>query len=267
MSGVLLRRTWRAMTFRTLVITAALFGWGFLMPVIYSQFGAQFKQLSDGGAFPKEFAEFAGGDVFSLSGAIALGFVHPISVALVSVFAVGFAASAVAGERQRGTLEVLLARPVARVQVYVTLLVACLSFIAVVVAGQVAGAFAGSLAFGVADEVAIPNLILLWSNGLLLYAAFASIGLAASVSFDRLGPALGVTAGVVVLAYFMQILGTLWPDAKGLQPYSLFHYLQAKDILTGAIHPLDFVVLGAAAALGVSWSIVEFPRRDLAAPS
>ena len=99
---------------RTLLIAIGLAVWGFLMPVIYSQFGAQFKQLFDSGAFPKQLADFGGGDMFSLSGAIALGFVHPISVALVSVFAVGFSSAAIAGERQRGTLEVLLARPISR---------------------------------------------------------------------------------------------------------------------------------------------------------
>lgn len=267
MNTVLLRRTWRALTVRTVLIAAALMVWGFLMPVVYSQFGSQFKQLFDSGAFPKQFADFAGGDVFSLSGAIGLGFVHPISVALVSVFAVGFAASAIAGERQRGTLEVLLARPVSRVDTYLTLLAAALSFVAVVVAAQVLGSYIGALVFGVAGEVSVANLVLLWLNGVLLYGAFASIGLAASVSFDRVGPALGVTLGVVVISYFMQVLGTLWPDAKVLQPYSLFQYLHAKDLLTNAGHPLDFVVLAAVLLLGVAWSVFEFPRRDLAAPS
>jgi ABC-2 type transport system permease protein len=255
------------MSFRTLVIAVGLFIWGLLMPVIYSQFGAQFKQLLNSGAFPQQLAEFGGGDVFSLSGAIALGFVHPISVALVSVFAVGFAASAVAGERQRGTLEVILARPVSRRRLYVTLLVACVTFLAIVIAAQVLGSYVGSLAFGVAHEVAVGNLVILWLNGVLLYTAFASIGLAASVSFDRLGPALGITLAVVVIAYFLQILGTLWPDAKPLQPYSLFQYLHAKDVLSGTYHPLDFAVLAAVVVAGFAWALWEFPRRDLAAPS
>src|SRR4029079_17328355 len=82
MNSVLLRRTWRALACRTLIIALGLAIWGALMPVIYSQFGAQFKQLFDSGQFPKQIAEFGGGDIFSLPGAIALGFVHPISVAL-----------------------------------------------------------------------------------------------------------------------------------------------------------------------------------------
>lgn len=267
MNTVLLRRTWRALGVRTALIGLALAIWGFLMPVIYTQFGAQFKQLVDRGMLPQQFADFAGGDVFSLSGAIALGFVHPISVALVSVYAVGFASSAVAGERQRGTLEVLLARPLSRREIYATLLVACLSFIAVVIAAQILGSALGAVAFGVGGEVSAANLVLLWFNAVLLYAAFAAVGLAASVTFDRLGPALGITLAFVVISYFVQILGTLWPAAKVIQPYSLFQYLHAKDLLANAFHPLDLVVLGSVFVLGVAWALTVFPRRDLAAPS
>jgi ABC-2 type transport system permease protein len=267
MNGVLLRRTWRALAFRTLLIAIGLAVWGFLMPVIYTQFGAQFKKLFESGQFPRQLAEFGGGDIFTLPGVIALGFVHPISVALVSVFAVGFASSAIAGERQRGTLEVLLARPIARRELYVTMLIAVLSFIGVVIAAQIAGSYTSAAVFGVAGEVAPANLVLLWLNGLLLYGAFASIGLAASVSFDRLGPALGITLAVIVISYFMQVLGSLWPDAEVLQPYSLFHYLRARDLLANAFHPGDLVVLGLVVVAGIAWSLWEFPRRDLAAPS
>jgi ABC-2 type transport system permease protein len=266
MNRDLLLRSWRAVALRTVLIIVGLGIWGALMPIIYSQFGAQFKQIFESGQFPQQLAEFGGGDVFSLPGAIALGFVHPISVALVSVFAVGFAASAVAGERQRGTLEVVLARPLSRRELYVTELVACIALIAVVLAAQIAGGYLGSLAFGVAGELSAGPLVLLWLNGVFLYGAFASIGLAASVSFDRLGPALGITLAVVVVSYFLQVLGSLWPDAKSLQPYSLFQYLHAKDVLTNNVHPIDFVILASVAVLGIVWSLWEFPRRDLAAP-
>ncbi len=267
MNLVLLRRTWRAQAFRALIIAAGLGIWGFLMPIIYAQFGVQFQQLFNSGIIPKEFAEFGGGDVFSLAGAIALGFVHPISVALVCVYSVGFATSAVAGERQRGTLEVLLARPLSRRGLYATLLVACLSFVAVAIAAQVAGSLIGAIAFGVANEVSIGNLIVLWLNGLLLYAAFAAIGLAASVSFDRLAPALGITLGFVVVSYFLDVLGSLWPDAKGLQVLSLFHYLPARNVLTSGIAGVDVLVLGVAFVAAVAFALFEFPRRDLAAPA
>ena len=50
------------------------------------------------------------------------------------------------------------------------------------------------------------------------------------------------------------------------KPYSLFHYLKAKATLTGSSTPDDLLVLAAAIALAIAWSMVVFPRRDLAAP-
>ena len=89
---------------------------------------------------------------------------------------------------------------------------------------------------------------LLWLNGVLLFGSFAAIGLAASVSFDRLTPALGLTLGIVVVMYFLDVLGSLWPDAEFLQPYSLFHYLKPKAVLTGASEPFDFAVLARSSS-------------------
>jgi hypothetical protein len=71
----------------------------------------------------------------------------------------------------------------------------------------------------------------------------------------------------VIVSYFLEILGSLWPDAAGLQPSSIFHYLKAKDVLAGTADATGYVVLGIVAAAAVAWALVVFPRRDLAAPS
>src|SRR6185503_18153419 len=130
-----------------------------------------------------------------------------------------------------------------------------------------AGGIAGSLFAGVIGELAVRNLPLLWLNGVLLFGSFTAVGLAASASFDRLPPALGLTIGIVVVMYFFDVLGSLWPAAEVLQPYSLFHYLKPKAILTGSAAPVDVAVLSFVILIAMAWALVVFPRRDLAAPS
>jgi ABC-type transport system involved in multi-copper enzyme maturation permease subunit len=267
MNGALLRHTWRLQRTKLAIVSIALTVWGFVLPVIYARFGSQFKALMESGIMPEQFSRFGGGDVFSLSGAIALGFIHPIAIILTSVFAVGFSASAVAGERQRGTLEVALARPISRRVLYLSLLAASFGFIAISMAALLAGSVSGATFAGVVKELAFRNLPLLWLNSVLLFGAFAAIALAASVSFDRLTPALGLTLSIVIAMYVLEVLGSLWPAAEGLQPYSLFHYLKAKAILTGFAAPFDVVVLSSVILLAMGWALVVFPRRDLAAPS
>ena len=250
-----------------LIVGIALTVWGALLPIVYGAFGQTFKDIIDSGMIPEELTQFGGGDIFSLSGSISLGAIHPISLILNSVFAVGFATAAIAGERQRGTLEVLLARPLSRRAAYLTLLVATLTFVAVGLVATMIGVTIGSTIAGVVDELPMERLPLVWLNGFLLFAAFASIGLAASVSFDRLTPALGITAAIVVVMYFLEVLGTFWPDAQVLQPYSLFHYYQPKAVLEGDAPVVNFALPAIVAVLGIVWSLVEFPRRDLAAPA
>jgi ABC-type transport system involved in multi-copper enzyme maturation permease subunit len=267
MNRVLLRHTWRVHRTRLAMVSIALAIWGFLLPVVYARFGSQFTALLESGLLPEQLARFGGGDVFSLAGSIALSFIHPIATILTSVFAVGFSASAVAGERQRGTLEVALARPISRRALYLTLLAASFGFIAIAVAALLVGSVSGATFAGVVTELKFRNLPLLWLNSVLLFGAFAAIALAASVSFDRVPPALGVALGIVIVMYVLEALGTLWPAAQGLQPYSLFHYLKARAILTGVMAPLDLLVLLSVIVVAMVWALVVFPRRDLAAPS
>jgi ABC-type transport system involved in multi-copper enzyme maturation permease subunit len=267
MNRALLRHTWRLQRTKLAFVSIALTVWGFVPPVIYARFGSQFTALLESGLLPEQFTRFGGGDVFSLHGSIALSFIHPIAIILTSVFAVGFAASAVAGERQRGTLEVALARPISRRVLYLSLLTASFGFIALSVAALLAGSVSGATFAGVVKELAFRTLPLLWLNSVLLFVSFAAIALAASVSFDRLTPALGLTMGIVIAMFVLEVLGSLWPAAEVLQPYSLFHYLKAKAILNGSATPFDMVVLSSVILIAMIWALVVFPRRDLAAPS
>ncbi len=267
MNVALFGHTWRANRTRLLIVAVALGIWGSLLPIIYDSFGASFKDILDSGAFPPQFAQFGGGDIFSLTGSVAIGFIHPIAVGLNLVFAVGFTTAAIAGERQRGTLEVLLSRPISRRRVYGTLALAGALFVGVATLGSIAGSVIGSSLTGRTAELGVGQLPLLWFNGALLYWAIGAIALLASASFDRLSQALGLTLAIVVVSYFLDVLGSLWPDAEGLQPYSLFYYFDPKAILTGFPDAADLAVLGAVALVAIGLTLIIFPRRDLAAPS
>ena len=90
---------------------------------------------------------------------------------------------------------------------------------------------------------------------------------AASVSFDRVAPASAIALTIVLVAYFLQIIGSLWPDAEWLQPYSLFHYLQPDLVLREGLQLFDSALLLVVGIVAVAYALVVFPRRDLAAPA
>lgn len=164
-------RTWRSQRAKVAVVALALGVWSTLMPIVYEAFKSQIQVFLGSGGIPKELMSFGGGDLFSLSGAIAVGFIHPIAVALVLVFGLGFAVACVAGERQRGTLEVILARPISRRSVYLTLLAATWLFVAISVGGQITGTVVGATLAGASAELQPGRLVPLWANGMLVSGA------------------------------------------------------------------------------------------------
>lgn len=266
-SAPLLRHLWRAHRVRLGIISLAVAVWAFLMPVIYATFGREMEVILASGIIPEAFLNLMGADPFSLNGSVALGAVHPIAIALQVVYPVGFAAASIAGERQRGTLEVLLSRPLSRRTLYRTLLVAIIGAAVITTLATTIGTLAGAALYGVAGGLDPGELAFLGLNNVLLLAALGGISLAASASFDRLTPAIGIALAVTLLGYVLEILGTLWPDAAFLQPYSPFHYLHPLGILGGKGDPQDLAVLAAVLVASTAYGLWRFPRRDLAAPT
>lgn len=252
---------------RLLVVALAAAGWGFLIPLFYAQFSEVVRDLARENPLIDQFSNFGSGNLLTVGGTITLGFQHPIAIAFVAIFAVGAASLAIAGERQRGTLEVLLARPLPRNGVLLTVGAALLVAVALVVAALLAGMVAGAAMQHLLAEIATERLPLVYLNGMLLWGAFAAFALAASVSFDRSGPAIGLSLAYLLVNYFLEILGSLWTDAAWLQAYSLFHHFQPGQILAGEADPLDLLILALAALIPLTYALLRFPRRDLAAPA
>jgi ABC-type transport system involved in multi-copper enzyme maturation permease subunit len=263
----LLVQTLRWQRVRLAIVVLAGTGWGALIPVIYAAFSDVFQDFANSGALPRELMNFGSGSLFTLPGAITLGLQHPLAIAMIGIFAVGASATAVAGERARGTLEVLLARPVSRLALYGALLVALLLTVFLVLAAILGGMIGGSALNGLTDELDLGQLPLVTLNGFLLWAAFTTFGLAASVTFDRPGPAIGLSLAYLVVNYFLEILGSLWADAAWTQDYSLIHHFNPGAILTGDLEAIDLVIVAVAAVVPIIYAVIVFPRRDLAAPA
>ena len=267
MSWPIFLRTLAWQRTRWIIVSIALFGWGVLIPVFYTAFSDVVRDLANSGAFPEELLSFGSGSLFSLPGAVTLGTQHPLAIAMIAVFAVGATSTAIAGERQRGTLEVLLARPVSRTTVYVSMALALLLVVAAVLVALLAGFVAGAALQDVLADLPLEHLPMVLLNGFLMWGAFATFGLAASVSFDRAGPAIGLTLAYLIVNYFLEILGSLWQEAAWTQEYSLFHHFNATEILGGAVEPIDLLICGLAFVIPIAYALVVFPRRDLAAPA
>src|SRR6266545_4691014 len=158
MNLVLLLRTWRAQLGKVVLIAAVSTAWGWLMPFFYSQFSGMLRELAKQNPLFGQLSNFGSGSILTLPGTITLGMQHPFAIALISVFGVGVAALAIAGERQSGTLEVLLARPIPRGSLLITIWVALLVLVAAVVAALVGGMVIGAITQDLLGELALDQM-------------------------------------------------------------------------------------------------------------
>jgi ABC-2 type transport system permease protein len=264
--GVLFRRTLAANRVRILACVIAMLVWGAVLPLVYSSFGKTYGSFIKNNPLLSQFSQFGGGDLFSLAGAMALAFIHPFAIAVIGIIAVGVPILSIVAERQRGTLEVLLSRPVSRRSLIVVVLAVGILALALLVAAQLVSSVVGSTVAGVSEELDIGRLPLVWAMGLLLFSTFLCIALAASVSFDRTMPALGVTLAIVLVSYLFEVIASLWQDMRFLGDLSLFHYVRTKELLEGTFRPADALILATVGFIALAWAWIVFPRRDIAAP-
>jgi beta-exotoxin I transport system permease protein len=241
--------------------------WGAVLPIIYSSIGEQYGSFIRNNPFLEQFSQFGGGDLFSLPGALALGFIHPFAIVVVAVIAIGIPIARVVSERQRGTLEVLLSRPITRRTLMTVVAAVTLVALALVIAAQLVSSVFGATLVGIADELPVDRLPIVWAMGLLLFGAIMAISLAASVSFDRTAPAQGAILAIVLGSYLLEVIASLWTDARWLGDLSLFHYVRTKELLLGEFRPADALLLGSVMVIALAWAWIVFPRRDIGAPS
>lgn len=199
-------------------------------------------------------------DITSPAGYLSSTVYGLIAPALLLVHAVALGARLLAGQEEDGTLELEASAPVGRRRLLAERLAALwLSSLALV-----AAVTATTLALVVVLDLdlAAGNVLAASSGLLLLVLAVGTIALAAGAVTGRRGVALGLGAGVAVLAFVADALGPLAdvPWLRTISPWSW--YLAEEPLATG----LDLAGLGALAALvavAAAVGLAAIERRDL----
>ena len=180
---------------------------------------------------------------------------------LLSLFAILQASAAIAGERERGTIDLLLAQPIERWRV-VTEKFAALGASLVLLCAVVATALVASATI-VGVEVDRGWLVLSTFNTIPLVLVFGAGTLLASCNLRRARPAL--IAGVLALAstVFLETLAPIAGALRPLRPLSPLHHFDRSLPLGGELAPGPVLVLIALAAALLAASVWTFQRRDL----
>lgn len=234
-----------------------------VLPTFFSDMAEQFLQLP----FIRNMVRALLGPVGDNIDARALAsfaWVHPVVLALLWAHAIILATRVPAGEIDRGTIDVLLALPVSRWQLYTVEAVVLLGSGVVVVALTLTGNVFGSTLAPQAEAPPFARLLAVAANLLCLHAAVAGTAFLTSACSTRRGRAVTVVFAIVLLAFFVQVLAQFWPPAEAFAWLGFMHYYRPHSVLQGGGWPLaDMAVLGGT-GLGL-WAVggVVFARRDI----
>lgn len=231
-----------------------------------------------------------------------LGYVHPLVQTILCVWAIGRAGAAIAGELDRGTMELLLAQPLARSKLILAHFLVDLTVIPILCLSMYAGT---QLGLAIAEPFAVeaqdfqelnleppeelPVLEVdasviprgLWNVAALLFGLSGLTMWLSSRGRWRWW-VIGQAVVLVLIMFIINVLGQLWDAILFLRPLSLFYYYQPPRIMLSDDWTIDLgdswnggepwfevnvvVLLAAVGAIGYLLAWRTFTRRDLPAP-
>lgn len=181
---------------------------------------------------------------------------------LFLVAAIGHGAGAIAGEEDRGTLDLLLAQPVTRRRVALEKLGALAAELLLLGVVLWASLWVGALAVGM--EISAAHLAAATLDAVLFALAYGAIAFMLGAATGRRGLAIGVTAAAAVAAYLVSSLAALVGVLETIRPASPFYHYAASDPLRSGLDAGHALVLVALAVAAAAVAVVAFDRRDLA---
>lgn len=181
---------------------------------------------------------------------------------LFLMYTIGFGTGAIAGEEEKGTLDFLLANPVARWRVVVekfgvmTLCIVILGFF-----------FWAGLAVCVRAidvDISLVKLAEITVVAIVLSLVFGSFSLLLGCLKGNRGMSLGISGGLAVLTYLLSTLGSIVEELRDYRFLSPFYHYMEPNVLKNGIDPEHLLVLVGLVVIFFVVSIPAFMRRDIA---
>ena len=206
-----------------------------------------------------------GGDMLqsgNMPALLTVGYQHPLVMFLCMVYAVGVPTGLLTAEVQRGTMELILSRPVTKVQVYICAAVLTLIGMFGLVMAMFLGTVTAVHLYDFGEPIPLDLFLRLAMNAGLLASTFGAFALLCAASFGRLYSAVGLSVAFLTLNYFVAIVAAWWPRLQFLRRATLFYLIYYSDLWSGwpvrNMAILAGILLATAVLGGIVWH-----RRDL----
>ncbi len=192
-------------------------------------------------------------------------FTHPFVLTLFSVVVISVATRSLAGEVDRGTIDLLLSYPVARWQPVAACVVVLLGALLLQTLVLWLSFRAGLEIGGIEIPESLGSLRWVAANLMALFCAVSGVALFFSATASDYGRALGRGLGFVIVSFLLNLLANLWSRIELLDVLSVFHYYRPQPIVEqGGPMVGDLAVLSLLTLVGWVGALVAFSRRDIA---
>jgi len=213
-------------------------------------------------AFTRTRPEFMA--ISGLAGYLSLGFTHPLYLTLCASAIVGFAARSLTGEMERGTVQLALARPISRTQLYLSRTIGVVAISVVLAIVGPLGLIAGYRWAQPVGEFSFAHLVPMAIGSLALFLAIGGLALLGAAAASSAGRVLGWGLALFVLMYFVDYFAGIWGVLKPVEFLSLFDYYDpTTSLVVGSVDSRNLLVLGLVGLVGCIAGLAVFVNRDL----
>jgi ABC-2 type transport system permease protein len=211
----------------------------------------------------QSFLAFGGAvDYSSAAGYLGIELFSLMVPLLLLVAAIGTGAGTIAGEEERGTLELLLANPVSRTKVVLEKTVALVAEIAGLGLVLWLALWVGALLTNM--DISAGHLAAATLSAVLLALAYGAIAILLGAATGRRTVAIGLTAAAAVAAYLVNGLAPLVDALDVVQKLSPFYHYAVGDPLRQGVSFVHMGVLVGIAVVATALAPWFFSRRDVA---
>jgi ABC-2 type transport system permease protein len=223
------------------------------------QSGGQFRELLR--TLPPELRALSGRVAdFSPTGYLNGQFFNLLAPLLLLIFAIGFGARTLAGEERDGTLELVMAAPIARWRIVTDKFLAMAVGTALIGLIMLVALALGTPAFDLdVDTGRLTQTVL---SAVLLAVAFGAIALTAGALTGRRSVASAVAVVLAVNSYLINAFAPISDAVDAFKGLSPFYYYNSADPLRNGADPLHLLFLALLGLVFFGVALLGFDRRD-----
>ena len=200
----------------------------------------------------------------SVQGAAAFGFNHPLVLALLMINAIVVPTRHIAGEIESGTMEWLLAHPVRRARIVVSLWCTGSLLVLLIVSPALASSLLSMAREGHFTSEFLVKILQVGANLWLLCTLVLSVAMLIATFNNESGKAGIRTASLILALYFLFFLSTIWDFLEWTKPLNIFSYYQPQALMFDErSFLLHAAVLVTLIGICLGTSIWHFRHRDI----